>query len=169
MKGSTKYNINVFVVGTDGRAHAMCSFFAGRPKRTAWEMAILPRSRIYFLNDKYTVPLSMYIANKGEEPQDLNLSWNILGRGLYLRTDSLSNNNYMDLKIENDKDTVINFTADITKPDLNFSSIDIENYNPYTDYNGYKYSIYFKAIEPYYRKGKGEKDGTTIRDITGYL
>ena len=52
MKGSTKYNINVFVVGTDGRAHAMCSFFAGRPKRTAWEMAILPRSRIYFLNDK---------------------------------------------------------------------------------------------------------------------
>jgi hypothetical protein len=162
MKGSTKYNINVFVVGTDGRAHAMCSFFAGRPKRTAWEMAILPRSRIYFLNDKYTVPLSMYIANKGEEPQDLNLSWNILGRGLYLRTDSLSYNNYTDLKIENDKDTVINFTADITKPDLNFSRIDIDNYKPNTDYEGYKYSIYFKAVEPYFRKGKGEKDPTPL-------
>ena len=33
MKGSTKYNVSVFVVGTDGRTHAVCSFQVGKPRK----------------------------------------------------------------------------------------------------------------------------------------
>jgi hypothetical protein len=47
MKGGTKYNINVFVVGTDGRAHAMCTFMAFKPKLVDWGMSILPQSKVY--------------------------------------------------------------------------------------------------------------------------
>ena len=160
MKGGTKYNINVFVVGTDGRAHAICSFFAGKPKITDWDMAILPRSRIYFLNNENRAPLSVYIANKGEEDQELNLSWRILGRGLFLRTDSLNNKNFIDLKLNEGKDTVIEFTADITKPDLNFSRVDIESYRPQAYLEGRKYTLYFKAVEPFFRAEKGVKNKT---------
>jgi hypothetical protein len=160
MKGGTKYNINVFVVGTDGRAHAICSFFAGKPKITDWDLAIIPRSRIYFLNNESRAPLSVYIANKGEEEQELNLSWRILGRGLFLRSDSLNNKNFIDIKLKQSKDTVIDFTADIAKPDLNFNRVDIENYRPDADLEGRKYTLYFKAVEPFYRAGKGIKNKT---------
>ena len=162
MKGGTKYNINVFVVGTDGKAHAICSFFAGKPKITEWDMSILPRSRIYFLNNENRAPLSVYIANKGEEDQELNLSWRILGRGLFLRTDSLNNKNFIDLKLNEGKDTIIDFSADIAKPDLNFSRIDIENYRPYADLEGRKYTLYFKAVEPFFRAEKGVKNKTPL-------
>jgi hypothetical protein len=160
MKGATKYNINVLVVGTDGRTHAICSFFAGKPKRTDWEISILPRSRIYFLNGQSQVPLSLYAANKGEEEQQLNISWSYLGRGLTLRSDSSSNKNFLDIKINSDKDTVLNFTADIAKTELNFNKIDIESYDPFADYEARKYRIYFKAIEPFYRQEKGIKNLT---------
>jgi hypothetical protein len=160
MKGSTKYNINVLVVGTDGRAHAICSFFAGKPKKTDWDMSVLPRSRIYFLNGQSRVPLSLYIANKGEEEQQLNLSWSYLGRGLKLKADSTDNKTFLDIKLKEDKDTVLNFNADIARPDLNFSKVDIESYKPFDDIEARKYRIYFKAVEPFYRQEKGVKDLT---------
>jgi hypothetical protein len=159
MKGATKYSINVFVIGTDGRAHAMCSFFVGKLKKSAWDMAVLPRSRIYFLNDENRAPLSIFVANKGEEEQELNLSWKIMGRGLSLKTDSLKKN-FLDFKLKEDKDTIINFIADIARPDLNFSRIDIESYRPDSDLEGRKYTVYFRAVEPFFRQPKGTKDKT---------
>lgn len=160
MKGSTRYNINVLVVGTDGRAHAICSFFAGKPKRTEWEMSILPRSRIYFLNGQSRVPLSLYVANKGEEEQQLNISWSYLGRGISLSPDSSTNKNFLDLKLKEDTDTILDFTADIARPDYNYSKVDLETYNPFSDLEARRYRLYVKAIEPFYRPGKGVPDLT---------
>jgi len=160
MKGSTKYNINVLVVGTDGKAHAICSFFAGKPRKTDWDISVLPRSRIYFLNGQDNVPLSLYVANKGEEDQQLNVSWNFLGRGIGLMVDSVSNKSFIDLKISKDNDTTINLTAKINKQDLNYSKIDIESYNPFNDFESRKYRINFKAVEPFYRQEKGIKNLT---------
>jgi hypothetical protein len=160
MKGSTRYNINVLVVGTDGRAHAICSFFAGKPKRTEWEMSILPRSRIYFLNGQSRVPLSLYVANKGEEEQQLNISWSYLGRGISLSPDSSTNKNFLDLKLNEDSDTILDFSADIARPDYNFSKVDLETYNPFSDLEARKYRLYLKAVEPFYRKEKGVPDKT---------
>lgn len=162
MKGSTKYNINVFVVTTDGRAQAMCAFSAGKIKRTSWEISVLPRQRIYFLNNQNSVPLSLYLANKGDEAQELNLSWTYLGRGLNLRPDSAVNKSFLDIKLQDNKDTVINFSADISRPDLNYSKVDIENYRFDSDLEARKYRIYFKATEPFYRRAKGEKDKTPM-------
>jgi hypothetical protein len=160
MKGSTRYNINVLVVGTDGRAHAICSFFAGKPKRTDWEMSILPRSRIYFLNGQSRVPLSLYVANKGEEEQQLNISWSYLGRGISLSPDSSANKSFLDLKLKEDTDTIIDFSADIARPDYNFSKVDLETYNPFSDLQARKYRLYLKAVEPFYRKEKGVMNKT---------
>ena len=89
MKGGTKYNVSVFVVGTDGQTHAVCTFNVGKPKRVEWDMKVLPRNRIYFLNDQFETSLGINVSNRGEDAQDVNLSWKVLGQGLTLQTDSL--------------------------------------------------------------------------------
>jgi hypothetical protein len=165
MKGGTKYNINVFVVGTDGRAHAACSFFASKPKKTDWDMAVLPRSRIYFLNNETSAPLSIFVGNRGDDVQELNLSWRIMGQGLNLETDGVKNKTFLDLKMAEGADTVIDFVADIHKPNLNFRRIDAENYRPKSVYESRKYSIYFKAAEPFVRSGGGTKSSSTTANL----
>lgn len=49
-KGGTKYNITAFVTTSEGRQAGLASFRAGRPKTKDWDMHVLPRPRIYFLN-----------------------------------------------------------------------------------------------------------------------
>ena len=156
MKGGTKYNISVFVVGTDGRAHAVCNFLVSKPRVVKWDMEVLPRSRIYFLNDELTAPLAIRLRNQGEDEQQINLSWKILGRGLNLYTDSLSQRRqFIDFSLPNDKDTTLNFKADLSVPDRNFRRIDLEEYRPISVFESRKYTLYFNAIEPSGTQNRG--------------
>ncbi|MFN5878505.1 MAG: hypothetical protein ACK44B_06555, partial [Flavobacteriales bacterium] len=148
MKGSIKYNVSVFVVGTDGRTHAVCSFQVGKPKRVDWTMTVLPRNRIYFLNDQYEASLGINVSNRGEEAQEVNLSWKVLGQGLALTTDSSKQKNFLDLLVAVDSDTTINFFADLSKPLRNFKRVDTENYRPTFINDARKYTIYFRGVQP---------------------
>ncbi len=157
MKGSTKYNVTVFVVGTDGKTHAVCSFQVGKPRRVDWEMKVLPRSRIYFLNDQFEADLGINVSNNGEEAQDVNLSWKILGQGLSLHTDSLNKRSFLDLVVQTGMDTVINFKASLLTPQRNVKRVDIENYRPSSMLDARKYTIYFRGAEPKSTKGSNTK------------
>ena len=148
MKGSTKYNVSVFVVGTDGQTYAVCSFQVAKPKRVDWSMTVLPRNRIYFLNDQYEASLGINVSNRGEEAQEVNLSWKVLGQGLRLTTDSTKQKNFLDLLVDVNRDTTINFFADLSKPQRNFRMADLENYRPMSINDSRKYTIYFRGVQP---------------------
>jgi hypothetical protein len=166
MKGGTKYNISVFVVGTDGRAHAVCNFLVSKPRVVKWDMEVLPRSRIYFLNDELTAPLAIRLRNQGDDEQQINLSWKVLGRGLNLYTDSLSQRRqFIDFSLPNDKDTTLNFKADLSVPDRNFRRIDMEEYRPISVFESRKYTLYFNAIEPRGTKTIGAGKKTANADL----
>ncbi|MFN5878648.1 MAG: hypothetical protein ACK44B_07270, partial [Flavobacteriales bacterium] len=160
MKGSTKYNVTVFVVGTDGRTHAVCSFQVGKPRRVDWEMKVLPRSRIYFLNDQFETSLGINVSNNGEESQDVNLSWKILGQGLTLQSDSAKNRSFLDFVVESGMDTIITFNATLKLPQRNMRRVDLENYRPTSMLDARKYTIYFRGAEPKNVKGRTSKTVT---------
>ena len=157
MKGGTKYNVSVFVVGTDGQTHAVCSFNVGKPKRVEWDMKVLPRNRIYFLNDQYDASLGINVSNRGEEAQEVNLSWKVLGQGLSLTTDSSKQKSFLDLLVGVDRDTTITFFADLSKPQRNFKRIDSENYRPTFINDARKYTIYFRGAEPKSQRGNSSR------------
>jgi hypothetical protein len=163
MKGSTKYNVTVFVVGTDGRTHAVCSFQVGKPRRVDWQMKVLPRSRIYFLNDQFETSLGINVSNNGEESQDVNLSWKILGQGLNLKTDSLANRSFLDFTVGSGMDTIINFNATLKLPPRNLKRVDLENYRPTSMLDAKKYTIYFRGSEP--KNLKGRTSRTVTADV----
>jgi hypothetical protein len=148
MKGSTKYNISVFVVGPDGQTYAVCSFQVGKPRRVDWEMHVLPRTRIYFLNDQYDASLGINVSNNGEEAQEVNLSWRVIGQGLNLKTENNKSKGFLDLLLDPEKDTTINFYADLSLPLRNFRRPDIDNYRPSSMTDARKYTLLFKAVEP---------------------
>jgi hypothetical protein len=160
MKGSTKYNVSVFVVGTDGRTHAVCSFQVGKPKRVDWTMTVLPRSRIYFLNDQYETSLGINVANNGEEAQDVNLSWKVLGQGLTLQTENLKNSSFVDFSVDTDSDTTLTFNATLLKPQRNVRRVDLTDYRPTSLLDARKYTIYFRGAEPKNVKGRSSKSVT---------
>jgi hypothetical protein len=157
MKGSTKYNVSVFVVGVDGQTHAVCSFQVGKPRRVDWDMKVLPRSRIYFLNDQYETSLGINVSNNGEEAQDVNLSWKILGQGLTLQADSLKRRSFLDFIVNTGTDTTITFNASLLLPQRNMKRVDLENYRPTSMFDARKYTIYFRGAEPKNVKGRTSK------------
>lgn len=148
MTGNTKYNVSVFLVDPGGSTMAMCSFNASKIKVVDWKMTITPRSRIYFLNDQYTTALGVNIANNGEETQDVNMSWQILGQGLTLSGPDGVHPGFMDFAVKAHTDTTIQFVADLSKPQRNTKRVDLENYRPVTQQDARRYTIYFRAMEP---------------------
>jgi hypothetical protein len=157
MKGGTKYNVSVFVVGTDGQTHAVCTFNVGKPKRVDWDMKVLPRNRIYFLNDQFETSLGINVSNRGEEAQDVNLSWKVFGQGLTLKTDSTKQRSFLDFAVNPDNDTTIFFNVNLLLPQRNFRRVDTENYRPLTMLDARKYTIYFRGAEPKSTRGGGSK------------
>jgi hypothetical protein len=157
MKGGTKYNVSVFVVGTDGQTHAVCTFNVGKPKRVDWDMKVLPRNRIYFLNDQFETSLGINVSNRGEDAQDVNLSWKVLGQGLRLDTDSSKQRSFLDFVVNPDNDTTIFFNANLLLPQRNFRRVDTENYRPITMLDARKYTIYFRGAEPKNNRGGNSK------------
>ena len=157
MKGGTKYNINVFVVGTDGRAHAMCTFMAFKPKLVDWGMSILPQSKIYFLNNQFTAPLSVFLQNRGDDAQQVNLNWSIFGNGLDLHYDTLKTSTYLDFSLLPKSDTIIDFKARIRLATRNTRRVNTETYSPLNNFERRKYTVYFRATDPFMRGGRNNQ------------
>ena len=83
-KGGTKYSIAAYVNTNEGKQMAFARFIAGRPKVTNWQMQVLPRPRIYMLNGENTAQFQLNLANEGDEPQDVIVSMEKVGKDLDL-------------------------------------------------------------------------------------
>jgi hypothetical protein len=157
-KGGTKYNINAFVTTIEGRQMALASFRAGRPKISNWDVNILPRPRIYFLNNQNEVPFQINITNNGDEPQELLLSMNRIGKN-FVVADGNGNflkKNYYEFTLPPSSDTLVPFTAVVQKPERNIRRIDNFGYMPNFTEQERHFGLYVKASEV------GVKPGTSI-------
>lgn len=148
MKGGTSYSINAFVMDVEGKAICSNRFLAGKPKISKLSLEVLPRSRIYFLNNERTAKLTLNVRNEGDESQNLNLSWKVIGNGLSVTSDSsTSSKSFVDFIVKENGDTNFTFTSTLLVPDLNFKRVDLETYNASQIFESRKYNIRFSAVE----------------------
>src|SRR4051812_7216071 len=87
-KGNMSYLINAFITNEEGKQIASDLFFASTKKVVKWEMNILPRERIYFLNNEKTTSFGINIFNAGNENQDILLTMNEIGNNIVLKDTS---------------------------------------------------------------------------------
>lgn len=148
MKGGTFYSINLFILNTEGRNLGSTRFFVSKPKVSKLILDVLPRSRIYFLNNEQTTNVTLNIKNLGDESQNLNLSWKVIGSGLSVSYDSNNlNRSFIDFSIKEDQDSNFTFVSTLMVPDLNFKRVDLETYNANQIFESRKYNIRFSAVE----------------------
>lgn len=147
--GGTKYTINTTVLSIDGKIMSASFFFANKPVVSNWQMRILPRPRIYFLNDENTARFQVNVANNGDEPKNVILSFNAIGKEIVLGDSLLGKlpKTYMDLLLQPYEDTLIPFSVTLGKLRKNLKRVDVDFYIPNQLAEGRKYMMYIKAGE----------------------
>ncbi len=156
-KGGTKYNINAFIATNEGRQMAMANFRAGRPKVSDWQVNILPRPRIYFLNNETEAPFQINLTNNGDEAQELILSMNKIGKDFTVADGSgkFLKKSYYEFILPPSADTTMPFTAVVQKPERNIKRLDNYNYVPNALQQEKHFGLYIKAAEVGARQGTG--------------
>lgn len=156
-KGGTKYDITIFIATEEGRQMAIASFLAGHPKISNWQMHILPRPRIYFLNHESTAPFQINLSNDGDEEQQVLLSMNKIGKDFIVSdtTGKFLKKNYMEFTLPPFSDTLVPFSVQIQKPQRNVKRIDTYGYMPDFMEQEKHYGLFLKASEVGATKGKG--------------
>ena len=155
-KGGTKYNILSFISSEAGVNLGSSSFLAGRPKISNWQMHILPRPRIYFLNNQTETPFQINLSNDGDEQEQVILSMNKIGRDFTVSDSSgkFLKKNYLDFILKPQSDTIVPFNIKIHKPMPNLKRIDTYGYRSNTIMQEKRYGIFFKASEVSAKPGK---------------
>lgn len=166
-KGGTKYNITAFIITNEGRQAGLASFRAGRPKIHDWEMHVLPRPRIYFLNGENTAFFQYSVANNGDEHQELLLSMNKIGTDFMITdtTGKIFRKNYMELVLPPFSDTLLPFTATIEKAQRNVKRIDSYSYIPKLFEEQKQYGLLLKAEETGAKPGSGNSKNSAVNFV----
>lgn len=154
--GGTKYNISAFISTVEGRQMAIANFRAGRPKINDWQIHVLPRPRIYFLNNENEAPFQINVSNYGDEPQELMLSMNKIGKD-FIVTDGAGNFNkksYHEFTLAPISDSTMQFIAKVQKPDRNLVRIDNYGYIPNAVESERHFGLYIRAAEVGAKPGK---------------
>jgi hypothetical protein len=148
-KGGIKYNIMAFISTNEGRQMAVSNFLAGHPKVSNWQMYILPKPRIYFLNQEDTAPFKISLSNYGDEKEDIILSMSKIGTDFTVTdtTGRLFKKNYIEFSLQPFSDTIIPFSVQILKPQRNFKRIDNYSYLPNLIEQEKHYALFLKANE----------------------
>ncbi len=148
-KGGTKYNITAFVYTIEGTQIALAGFMAGRPKKTDWQMHVIPKPRIYFLNGETSAPFQINLSNNGDEDQEIILSMNKIGKDILVAdtTGKILRKNYMDYTLAPFSDTLLPFKVMIDKPERNIRRIDSYGYKLNDLGEEKHYGIFLKATE----------------------
>ncbi|HET8964081.1 MAG TPA: hypothetical protein VFM99_09300, partial [Chitinophagales bacterium] len=106
-KGNMSYLINAFITNEEGKQITSDLFFASTKKIVKWEMSVIPRDRIYFLNNEKTTSFGLNIFNAGNENQDILLTLNEIGRNIVLQdtTGKIITKKFFDLNVAPEHDT----------------------------------------------------------------
>lgn len=163
-KGGIKYNINVFIATNEGKQMAVTGFLAGRPKKSNWQMHILPRPRIYFLNDENAAAFQINLSNEGDEEEQVILSMNKIGRDFIVSDTSgkFLKRNFMEFTLPPFSDTIVPFNIQIQKPQRNVKRIDTYGYSPNSLEEERHYGLFFKATQIGIKLGKGSSKNNKV-------
>ncbi|MFN6038205.1 MAG: hypothetical protein ACK452_07045, partial [Bacteroidota bacterium] len=148
-KGGTKYSIAAYINTNEGKQMAYSRFIAGRPKITNWQMHILPRPKIYFLNGENSSTFQVNLMNEGDEDQEVILSMQKQSNEIMVSDSSgkFLKKNYVELKLPPFSDTTINYNVKVSDKIRNLKRIDTWNYNPSAKARERRYGIFMKASE----------------------
>jgi hypothetical protein len=126
-KGGTKYSISAYINTNEGKQMAFARFIAGRPKITNWQMHILPRPRIYFLNGENTSAFQLHVTNDGDENQDIVITMQKIGKELVVKdsANKILKKNYLELSLPPYQDTLIDFNVNINELQRNQERVDV--------------------------------------------
>lgn len=162
--GGTKYNINVFIATNEGRQLAVVSFLAGRPKKSNWQMHILPRPRIYFLNGENVASFQVKLSNEGDEEEQLILSASKIGKDFMVSDTSgkFLKRNFLEFTLPAFSDTLVPFKIQIQKPKRNFKRIDTYSYLPDSQEEEKRYGLFFKTSEVGIKLGKPQSKSNNV-------
>ena len=166
-KGGTKYNITAFITTAEGRQAGLASFRAGRPKINDWDMQVLPRPRIYFLNGENTASFQYSLTNNGDERQELLLSMTKIGADFMVTDTSgkIFRKNFMEMTLPPFSDTIIPFTVTVQKPQRNVRRIDSYNYIPKIAEQQRQYGLLLKAAESGIKPGMGNSKNGAVNFV----
>ena len=148
-RGGTKYSIAAYVNTNEGKQMAYSRFTAGRPKITNWQMHVLPRPRIYFLNGESNSTFQLNVSNEGDEEQDVIVNMQKQGTDLVVKDSvgKILKKNYFELKLPAYTDTTMSFNVQVFDKIRNLKRIDIWNYNPSAKEKERRYGIFLRASE----------------------
>lgn len=148
-KGGTKYNITAFITSDDERYTTLTTFKAGRPKISDWQISVIPRSRIYMLNDENSAAFNIDLANNGDEAQDLILTTNQIGKEFVLLDSAgrIRKKNYSEYTLRPFSDTLIPYTMKLQQAQRNVRRIDNYGFNPLQVLQQRSYHLFVKASE----------------------
>lgn len=148
-KGGTKYSISAYINTNEGKQMAYARFIVGRPKITNWQMQVLPRPRIYFLNGESNSSFKINVSNQGDETQEVLVSMQKIGEGLQLMdtTNKIIKKNYFELNLPPYKDTTLSYNVLVSESMRNQSRIDVWSYRPNFIAIEKRYSLFIRASE----------------------
>lgn len=148
-KGNMSYLINAFLTNEEGKQISSDFFFTSTKKVVKWEMNVVPRERIYFLNNEKTTNFGLYIFNAGNENQDILLTMNEIGRNIVLQDTAgkIITKKFFDLNIAPERDTTMNFKMSYFEGRRNFRMIDNETYLPRSNTEEKKFTLFAKTTE----------------------
>jgi len=163
-KGGTKYSISAYINTNEGKQMAYARFLVGRPKITNWQMQILPRPRIYFLNGENDASFKINVSNQGDENQEILVSMQKIGEGLTLldTTNKIIKKNYFELNLPPFSDTTISYNVLVSDQLRNQSRVDVWSYQPVTIAMEKRYSLFIRGSEVRIDKGGGTKKSKKV-------
>ncbi|MCF8428650.1 MAG: hypothetical protein K9G64_00850 [Bacteroidia bacterium] len=160
-KGGTKYSIAAYVNTNEGKQMAYARFIAGRPKVSNWQMQVLPRPRIYLLNGENTAQFQLNLSNEGDEPQDVLVGIQKLGKNFVVKDSSgkILKKNYIETTLKPYSDTTISYNIEVLNQIRNQKRIDTWGYNPDAAEREKRYGLFLRASEVRLEKnGAGQKN-----------
>lgn len=142
-KTSVNYTLTAIILSEDGYQIGDASFLAHTTKISKWELSILPRDKIYFLNNTNSVPFSTYIYNNGNTNQSILFYFREIGRKAMIldEKEHVFNAKKRELKLFPGDDTTMNFTFNSIEEKRNQRRLDIENHIPNLNTIEKRYSL----------------------------
>jgi hypothetical protein len=148
-KGGTKYSVSAYINTNEGKQMAYARFLVGRPKITNWQMQILPRPRIYFLNGENDASFQINVSNQGDENQEVLVSMQKIGEGLNIldTANKIIKKNYFELNLPPYSDTTLSYNVLVAEQFRNQSRIDPWSYRPNLVALEKRYSLFIRGSE----------------------
>lgn len=157
LRGNTKYLISTNLMEKDSTPVAAAYFYCIRNKMSGWEINILPRDKIYFLNRSNESRFDVSVLNTGNEDQEILIDFENYKRGLVLTdtTDKIIKKTLHDVKLKPNADTLFKYKAKYVEGVRNQRIVDTQSHSVNRFDDGQSFTLFIKTNEPKHKGSKG--------------